>query len=126
MAKQVNVRTTKETREALERLVDEGEADSRAGAMRKAARESLEARGYLDGHTPMTGLRRSIRTVGAWFMLFAVAWVGLTYWYSIAWRLPAAGLVMSGLFCYGVDRLLARHEPKLSNRLSALFGGATA
>lgn len=94
--------------------------------MRKAARENLEARGYLDGHAPMTGLRRGIRTVGAWFFLFAIGWIGVTYWYSIGWRLPAAGLVLSGLVCYGADQVLARHEPDLSKRLSAVVGGASA
>lgn len=127
MADQVHVRTDMELKDALDRVKREGDATTDAGAMRTLAREGARERGYLNGHTPMTGLRSGVRTVGAWFLLFAAGWIGLTYFYPVSWRLPAVGMLVSAFVCYGVDKMvLARYEPRVSDRISGLLGGAKA
>jgi hypothetical protein len=125
MSKSTSVRLDTDHATAITEMVDAGEADSPSEALRQTSQADLARRGYLSGGGgAMTGLRRGVRTVGSWFFLFAVAWVGVTYWYTIDFRLPAAALILSGLFCYGLDRfVLQRYEPGVTRRLN---GGSAA
>lgn len=119
MSKSTSVRLDSDHEQALGEMVRAGEADSASEALRQTSQADLVRRGYLSGRGAMTTLRRGVRMVGSWFFLFAVAWIGVTYWYSIGFRLPAVGMVISGLVCYGVDRfVLQRHEPHITARLN--------
>lgn len=126
MADNVTARTDKDHRIALEKMVTNGEADSLSEALRQTSQDGLRDRGYLNGGAPMTGLRRGVRMVGYWFVLFTAAWVGLTYFYALEFRLPAVFFVLAALTCFAVDYGLRHVEPNVSRRLAGLVGGEGA
>lgn len=126
MADNVTARADKDHRNALERMVERGEADSLSEALRQTSQDGLRERGYLNGGTPMTGLRRGVRMIGYWFVMFAAAWIGLTYFYALEFRVPAVFFVLAGLTCFVVDYGLRHAEPGVSRRIAGLVGGERA
>lgn len=126
MAKQVNVRTDKDHREAMDAMIASEEADSYAEAMRQTSRTELARRGYMNGHNGQTRLRATITEMAKLFLYAGVALLGVTWFYPVELRVVAMGPIISGLFLIGVDRALEQYEPALSQRLKRILGGEPA
>lgn len=112
--------------EAIQEMVEAGEADNQSEAIRRALRVGLSEMGYHNGVRTDTQLRTVARRFRDAFLLLGVLWVGVSFWLPIGWRSLAAAPVAAGLACHVIDRGLARREPDVSNRLRALVGGETA
>lgn len=121
MAKQVTVRTDKDHREALDLMQEYGEADSRAEAMRASSQAELARRGYLNGSDMDTPLRKTFREFARLFSYGGFAWLGFTVMWSLEFRLAGVWLLTVGLVLFGVDRGLARVEPRVTDRINGLL-----
>jgi hypothetical protein len=120
MAKTTSARTDKEHREALERLVEYGDADSPSEALRQTSQAELARRGYLNGTSMDTPLRQTVRELGRFFAYGGILWMLFTVMWSAPVRLAGAALLALGLVLFGVDQALARVEPGVTDRLSRL------
>ena len=125
MARQVNVRTDKDHREALDAMQEDSDADSRAEAMRQTSRTELARRGYLNGHSNQTTLRKATHLMARWFTIAGFVLLGVTWWYPVSFRIVVVAPIVSAAFLFGVERVLATVEPGVSNKIRGLFGGET-
>lgn len=127
MAKTIGARTDKEHREALEKIVEHGDADSPSEALRQTSQAELARRGYLNGATMDTSLRQTVREFARIFSYGGIFWFGFTVLWSVEVRLAGVFLLCVGLALFGVDQLLAKVEPKVTDRINSLFSrGETA
>jgi hypothetical protein len=127
MAQNVTARTDKEHREALDHYVEHGHADSRSEAVRQTSQAELARMGYLNGATMDTSLRQTVREFARLFSYGGIFWFGFTILWSVEIRLAGVFLLCVGLVLFGVDQLLAKVEPRVTDRINRLFSrGETA
>jgi len=122
MAKNVTARTDKDHRDALDAYQEDGKADSRSEALRQTSQASLARQGYLNGTTKDTMLRRTIREASKLTIYAAVFALGMTLYYPVSFRAVVLVLIIAGLLLQGVDTLLAKVEPTVSQRMKQLVG----
>jgi len=127
MARNVTARTDSEHREALDKLVEHGHADSRSEAIRQTSQAELARMGYLNGTDMDTPLRKTVREMARLFVYVGFAWMGFAVLWSVEVRLGGVFLILVGMGCLGVDQLLAKIEPRVTDRLHGLVSrGETA
>lgn len=112
--------------DGFEAMQEAGEADSYSEAVRRASAVGLQQMGYTNGKQTNTTLRKATQEASKLFLYFGLAIMGITWFYPLELRVMAVGPIVSGLFLVGVDRVLATHEPNISNKLRSLFGGEPA
>lgn len=120
MAENVTARTDQEHREALDQYVRDGHADSRSEAVRQTSQAELARIGYLNGTELDTPLRQTVREFARIFCYAGFAWFGFAVLWSVEVRLGGVFLILMGAILLGVDRALAKVEPKVTDRLTAL------
>lgn len=120
MAENVTARTDREHREALDQVVDHGHADSRSEAIRQTSQAELARMGYLNGTLMDTPLRKTVREFARLFIYGGFAWLGLTVMLSLSLRLGGVWMLAVGFVLLGLDQLLARVEPTVTDRLNGL------
>lgn len=120
MAENVTARTDREHREALDQVVDHGHADSRSEAIRQTSQAELARMGYLNGTLMDTPLRKTVREFARLFIYGGFAWLGLTVMLSLSLRLGGVWMLAIGFVLLGLDQLLARVEPGVTDRLNGL------
>lgn len=121
MAENVTARTDKDHREALDQLVEHGYADSRSEAIRQTSQAELARMGYLNGTQMDTPLRKTVREFARVFVYGGFAWLGLTVMLSLSLRLGGVWMLAVGFVLLGIDQLLGRVEPRITDRLNGLF-----
>jgi len=121
MAQNVTARTDQSHRDALDAYVSDGEADSRSEALRETSTAELARMGYMNGTTKDTTLRKLFREFARVFSYGGFAWLGLTVMMDLALRLAGVWLLAVGLVLFGIDRGLARLEPRVSNGIKGIF-----
>lgn len=126
MAKNVTARTDQEHREALDKYVDHGYADSRSEAVRQTSQAELARKGYLNGTELDTPLRQTFREFARMFAYSGFAWLGISVLWAVQLRLGGIFLLFMGMVMFGVDQLLAKVEPRVTDRLNGLFSRDTA
>ena len=103
--------------EALEQMVDYGDADNQSEALRTALDAGAQSLGYRNGRKHDTTFRQSVRRMADAVGLLGLFIVGLTFWGPMEWRILVVVPFLMAAVLYGTDRLLARVEPTVSNRL---------
>lgn len=103
MAKNTTARTDKDHREALQRMVDSGEADSASEALRQTSYADLARRGYLNGSR---GVERAAEEFGKAFGWVGVGWLAVTAIYPVEYRVGAVFALVASVACFGVSRVV--------------------
>jgi hypothetical protein len=122
MADRKTIRLEKRQIEALSDMVDDDFADNESEALRVALNIGLTKLGVLNGAATDTSLRRIARHTGFGLACIGAFVVGLTYFGAVTWRLLAVVPFLMSMTCYAIDRVLAVHEPSVSNAIGRLFG----
>lgn len=117
MAKQVSARLDEPQVDGIQSAIDDGTVDSSSEAIRQGVDYWLAEYGYKTHTRSDTTLRQAIRRAADSSALLGVLWVGMTYLFPIGFRVWAIPIFLIAVTFYGVDRLLARIEPAVSNRL---------
>ncbi len=126
MAELKSIRLEKQELDAIEDMAEQGVADNQSEAHRQLLRAGMHEYGYRNGDYTDTTLRTVIQRFAHWFIVAGIVWTGVTWYYPRVFATPAIGLFLSGLACWGIDRVLEQHEPRVSNRLKGLFVGEKA
>lgn len=121
MAKTIGARADKEHREALERLVEHGDADSQSEALRQTSQAELARRGYLNGTQLDTPLRQTFREFSRLFVYGGFAWLGISVLWAVQIRLGGVFMLAIGLLMYAIDQSLGTVEPAVTDRLTGLL-----
>jgi len=105
MAKNTTARTDQDHREALDAMVDAGEADSKSEALRQTSQSDLARRGYLNGtHKPrLSGIADEFAKAFAWI---GIGWLGVTMLYPVGYRLGAVFAFLAAFGCMAVGRVV--------------------
>jgi len=123
MAEHKTIRLEKHQIEAIEDMVDRGEADTQTEAHRILLNAGKREFGYKHGGCSETRLRSTLRKARNAFAWVAVALIGATWFYPVEFRLLVFMPLFSAGFLYLLDDVVGRHEPKVTKRLKGLFGG---
>lgn len=123
MAEQIGVRVDNGHLEQLDEMQEAGDADSYSEAVRASSQVGLEEMGYRNGGKQNTHLRAITQRFADAFALLGVFWVGVTFLFPIGFRMWSIPIFVVALGLYGLDRLLKRHEPAVSRRISGWFNG---
>jgi hypothetical protein len=105
--------------EAIDEAQELGLAENKSAALRLLVDEGASTMG-LNGHRDAnTRLRRAVRRSGDALAVVAILMLGGTLFAPEAVRVPFVLLpLVSSLAMYGLDRVLGRHEPRVSAWLS--------
>lgn len=87
-------------------------------AARRVVTAGLRELGYPGGKRRDTRLRRYLRELSRGLGYAAVAWLGLTLWFGIEFRLPAVGMALGAVLVMAGESALAKHEPGVSDALA--------
>jgi len=107
MSQTVSAKLDNDQVEHLKQQVDQGRADSISEAVRNE----------INGENGRTALRGAVMRFGDAFGLVAIIWLGLTFLYPLGFRMFAIPVFVVSVSLYGLDRVLGRYEPAVSNRL---------
>jgi len=122
MSKTVSSVLDQDHRNALEVYQEDGRAESFSEAQRLTSRAELARQGYLNGTSRDTMLRRTIREASKIAIYPAIFALGIALFYPFAFRAPALVLIIAGLVLQGVDAILAKVEPTVSNHMKQIVG----
>lgn len=96
MAENVTARTDKDHREALDEMVESGQADSRSEALRQTSQADLARRGFLNGVQRRGGqLAGAFKESAKYLFVAALTWLGVTVWFPFGYRTPAVVLLVA-------------------------------
>jgi Arc/MetJ-type ribon-helix-helix transcriptional regulator len=126
MAKNTSVQLQEDHLDGLQEMVDAGQADNRSEALRMAMQSGFREYGVVSYTETETRLRETARQLGVGFAMVGAVMLGLVYFGSVELRLLGIVPWIMALACYGVDRGLARVEPRVSLRLERILGGEKA
>lgn len=101
--------------EAIDEAQELGLAENKSAALRLLVDEGASTMG-LNGHRDAnTRLRRAVRRSGDALAVVAIMALGATLFWPDDVRVPFVLLpLVSSLVMYGLDRVLGRHEPRVS------------
>lgn len=116
MAERVTARTDKDHREALDQMIERGEADSRSEALRQTSQANLARRGYMNGHGTQS-VAAGLQTVGTVFGLVGLAWLAATMFWPVTLRTPSMAFLVAAVGCFAVKRAVTRFEPRTIERI---------
>jgi hypothetical protein len=102
-------------------LIDEAEDAGLGSNGTEAVKALLDAGAMhhgLNGHAGNTQLQRVVSRLADAFAFAGIIFIGLTFWFSVEVRAVAlASTWGAAVVLYGLDRVLARYEPRMSARL---------
>lgn len=112
-----NVRLEKRQKNVVERMADNGDADTQSEAIRDAVEHYAQANGYVNGHKRDTALRHAVRRVADASALAGLMWMAFTLSFPTGYGVVALYMFLGSIVFYGVDRALGNVEPRVSNLL---------
>ena len=126
MGEVVSVRLDAREIDGIESVkTDEDKND--AEALRDVIKAGLASKGYLNGVNGYTNgddqtmLRATAQRFTDAFALFGLFLLGATFWLPIEFRAFVAAPFAMAMATYALDRVLADHEPAVSNRLASVI-----
>lgn len=122
MAELKSIRLEKHQIDAIEDMEERGDADTQTEAHKRLLNAGLREFGYFNGEYTDTALKSIVGQLSTYMLVAGVVWTGLTWYYPRVYAMPAIGLFLSGLFLGGVERALQDYEPRVTNKLKAMFG----
>jgi len=126
MAQSVSGRLDDDIVDGLEEMTDNGDAENISEALRMTCSAGLRQYGYYWGEKRDTRLRKTVRRFIDAFALLGVMWIGVSFWLPLELRALAAAPFAASAACLSIDRVLATHEPAVSNWLAGLVRGDRA
>lgn len=112
--------------EIVDKMEENGDADNASEAVRDAIEHYGQELGYTNGEKRDTYLRWLFGRMAWAFIYVGVGAVAVLYFLPIGFRLAAVGPFLGGLVCLVAERVLAAHEPQVTNSLKGLLGGEKA
>ena len=121
----VSTRVDESTHEQIQELRDDCDsAESKADAVEIAVQTGLNELGYDDsGQAPKTGLRKITQQAYQGSVWAIILLIGMTWLGPLESRLLVVGLVPIPAALWGLDQLLARLEPSVSQAISKTVQG---
>jgi hypothetical protein len=114
----------KNHRDAIDHLIDEGQADSPSDAAKQLIHDGATRRGIWNGHNPSTaagtGLKRLASEFTRAFTWIGIAFLALTIFYPIEYRLPAVFAFFAALGCSALYVAVEEYEDALDRALRRL------
>lgn len=126
MADPVSVRLDKTQKEGLEAMSENDDAANPSEALRVCVNIGLQECGYANGVKVDTALRQTARRFADTLAGVALVMLGVTMLYPVEFRVFVFGPLMASIACYGLDRVLAKKEPGVSNWLRGLLSRGEA
>jgi hypothetical protein len=126
MGKQIGVNLEEKQVDAFEEMQEQGDADSYSEAVRTCATIGLQEMGYINGQKADTTLKQSVYSFAWLFMVAGATGLAFTAVYPVPTRLPSLAVGAFGGLLFGVYTILDSHEPAVTNKIKAIFGGETA
>lgn len=121
-----SVRVTNEHESCIEDMVDRGIADSGSEAHRLLLNEGMRQYGYAAGECRDTRLKWLCREFARAFAWVGIAWLALTLFFPVGFRVGAIFAVWASLGCVVLLFVLDRHEPAVSQRIARICRGESA
>ena len=123
MGESNSVRLESHQWDGLEQMTEQGDADNRSEAARRAVNIGLAELGYTIEAT-QSPLSRAGDVVGWAGGIAALAWIGVTFAYPVELRIPALLALAMSLVGFGIARLAG--GGRSSRSLRGLLGGGRA
>lgn len=103
--------------EAVDQVQELGLAENKSEALRTLVNEGEVSLG-LNGHDGATRLQSVVKRLADAFGFAGIVFLGLTFWFPVEVRAVALASTWGvAVVLYGLDRVLARVEPRVSARL---------
>lgn len=118
MAEPISARTDNDHREALDRMVARGEADSPSEALRQTSQAELARRGYMNGHGSYV-VSAAFAKIGEVLGILGMALLAATLFWPVSARWPALVTLIVAVVCYGISRGVVNWEPQI---IEQIFG----
>lgn len=109
MGERPSIRIDDHHKDALQRMVENSDADNFSEAFRQTSQAELARRGYLDGSGD-SYWAWLLRRVGFAFMYAGLGAVAVFYFLPVAVRLVAVVPLLSGLVCLAGSRAIEVHH----------------
>jgi hypothetical protein len=124
MAERQRLYLDKNHRDAIEHLVDHGEADNPSDAAKQLIHDGATRRGIWNGPRTATATGTGLKRIAAEFTR-AFTWIGiallaLTIFYPIEYRLPAVFAFFAALGCSALYVAVDQYEDALDRALRRL------
>lgn len=126
MAKQVNTRLERRQIDGIEEMVDAGMADNQSEAHRMALDAGLADHGCANGHSRTTWLQLFSSEMSKVLIYLTVGWMGATLFFPVEFRFVSVYLFAATIGVVGVDRVLARLEPSVTDWMVSAFNTRSA
>jgi hypothetical protein len=126
MAEHKSIRLETHQIDAIEDMVDRGEADNQSEALRRLLNSGMAQYGYRAGKNGNTTLKTFTHRLMWAFALIGIVWMATTLAAPVALRMPAYAAMSASVGMFGVYRVLEAHEPAVTNKLRSLLGGEPA
>lgn len=126
MAEQKNTRLEKHQTDAIEDMAEREIADNPSEAHRMLLNAGMREYGYENGSYTDTALKSFVGNVAWLFTIAGLTGLVFTFAYPVPARLPSFAVLVAGVMCFVGHRSLEKHEPGVSKRLKAVFGGESA
>lgn len=123
MAQRQRIYLEKQQRDAIDDVLDDGEADNESEAARTLINAGMAKLGYgTTNHHTDTPLKQLAAEFGRAFAWIGIGWLAFTFSAPVEWRLGAVFAFAAAFGCTGLYVVLEKHEPKVSNSLKRLIG----
>lgn len=117
MADPTPVRYEQRHHEAAEEAQEVGMAPNQSEAFKTLVEAGAKHHG-LNGHDGTTRLRSVVKRLADAFGFAGIVFLGLTFWFPVEVRAVALASTWGvAVVLYGLDRVLARVEPRVSARI---------
>jgi hypothetical protein len=122
MAERQQVYLDKDHRDAIQHLVDDGQADNPSDAAKQLIRDGADRRGIWNGPNSVTrtGLKRLASEFTRAFTWIGVAILAVTIFYPVEYRLPAVFAFFAALGCSALYVAVEEYEDALDRALRQL------
>ena len=121
MASRKTVRLNKTQENAITDMAERGIADNESEALRTMLNAGMHEYGYNNGEYRNTNLRSVVQEATRILLYAGIAWLGLTVFLPLQFRALSVVLVVGGVFLLGVDQLLKRVEPRVTDSLKRVL-----
>lgn len=127
MGDRVTIRLEKRQIQAAKRMEEANEADNQSEAIRQLINTGMAENGYGNGEPPTnTTLQKLTRESARALAYVGIGWLVVTWLMPVAFRLPAAAVLMASVGLFGFERVLEEYEPGVSQRLRGVFAEGKA